>query len=388
MSVHPFRRSIASVGRDGFRAELLVAVLAVAVLGGWLLWFLLAEIPLHEMSPVARIEVAGAAHHVEAPASGKVVAMAAALGRRVKAGDVLVELDATGEELAAAEQRALIESMSAERAALLRQIAAAEAAMIDATSSMPVAVGEAEARQRASQTVAARSRQQAGEAAALATRGLISRADRRDAAARARESAATATAQALEARRIALDARSRLGAQLLQLEELRRSLAAMEGEIETGRVKLSRLENDVERRTLVAPVDGTIGEAATLPIGTQVAEGDRLVTVVPDGELVIAGEFSPRVLGRIRPGQPALFRPQAFPSTQYGALRARVERVASEVRDGTIRVELALLPDPGSAIPLQHGLPGTLEIEVERVSPAELVWRALGRGVDGQGAAP
>ena len=47
----------------------------------------------------------------------------------------------------------------------------------------------------------------------------------------------------------------------------------------------------------------------------------------------------------------------------------------SEVRDGQIRVELAFLTDPASPIPFQHGLPGTVEVEVERVSPAALVRR-------------
>ena len=37
--------------------------------------------------------------------------------------------------------------------------------------------------------------------------------------------------------------------------------------------------------------------------------------------------------------------------------------------------ELSLPP----AVPMQHGLPGTLEVEVDRVTPASLVLRACGR---------
>ena len=33
----------------------------------------------------------------------------------------------------------------------------------------------------------------------------------------------------------------------------------------------------------------------------------------------------------------------------------------------------------GTTIPLQHGLPGTVEVEVERVSPATLVLREVGK---------
>ena len=35
--------------------------------------------------------------------------------------------------------------------------------------------------------------------------------------------------------------------------------------------------------------------------------------------------------------------------------------------------------DPASPVPLQHGLPGTVEVEVARVSPATLVLHAVGK---------
>jgi len=68
-----------------------------------------------------------------------------------------------------------------------------------------------------------------------------------------------------------------------------------------------------------------------------------------------------------------------FPWTEYGSVVAVVDNVASEVRSGTVRVELAIHPDAASAVPMQHGLPGSLEVEGERVSPAALALRAGGR---------
>ena len=52
-------------------------------------------------------------------------------------------------------------------------------------------------------------------------------------------------------------------------------------------------------------------------------------------------------------------------------------KVGSEVRDGRVRVELAVL-SKRSPVPLQHGLPGTLEVELERVAPFILALRAAG----------
>jgi len=50
-------------------------------------------------------------------------------------------------------------------------------------------------------------------------------------------------------------------------------------------------------------------------------------------------------------------------------LQAQVDRVGNEPKDGLIRVELALRSPQSTSIPLQHGLPGSAEVEVERVSP-------------------
>jgi multidrug resistance efflux pump len=108
--------------------------------------------------------------------------------------------------------------------------------------------------------------------------------------------------------------------------------------------------------------------------------------VVPPGTLKIMTDFlPPAALGRIQPGQPARLRLDGFPWMQYGAVSATVASVASEVRDGWVRVELAVRPDAAPPIPLQHGLPGTVEVEVDHVPPATLVLRAAGRLVTGPG---
>jgi membrane fusion protein (multidrug efflux system) len=60
-------------------------------------------------------------------------------------------------------------------------------------------------------------------------------------------------------------------------------------------------------------------------------------------------------------------------------LDATVSRVASEPREGVVRIELIVHPESAPLIPLQHGLPGQVEIAVERASPAGLLLRAVGR---------
>jgi membrane fusion protein (multidrug efflux system) len=55
-----------------------------------------------------------------------------------------------------------------------------------------------------------------------------------------------------------------------------------------------------------------------------------------------------------------------------------VQRAGNEVREGRVRVELIVDPEAGTSAPLQHGLPGTVEVQVETVTPARLTLRAAG----------
>ena len=136
----------------------------------------------------------------------------------------------------------------------------------------------------------------------------------------------------------------------------------------------------INQRLIRAPASGQLGETADLRTGQVVREGDKLGAVIPDGRLRFVAEFPPSgALGRIRPGQPARLRLHGFPWTEYGKVAGEVTNVAREPRSGQVRVELRVRPGSAPLIPLQHGLPGQLEVEVERISPAMLVLRSVGK---------
>ena len=109
--------------------------------------------------------------------------------------------------------------------------------------------------------------------------------------------------------------------------------------------------------------------------------------VVQPGALRVVAYFLPSAaFGRVRPGQAAQLRLHGFPWTQYGSVEATVERVASEALSEGVRVEFSIDADGATRIPLQHGLPGSIEVEVERTSPAMLVLQAAGKRVAGRGS--
>jgi membrane fusion protein (multidrug efflux system) len=93
-------------------------------------------------------------------------------------------------------------------------------------------------------------------------------------------------------------------------------------------------------------------------------------------------EFDPpAALGRIRPGQAARLRLKGFPWAQYGSIEGRVATVGNEIRDGRVRVECDVIGSAASLIPAQHGLPGSVEVRVEEISPAALALRVAGEWI-------
>jgi len=83
--------------------------------------------------------------------------------------------------------------------------------------------------------------------------------------------------------------------------------------------------------------------------------------------------------GRIQPGQLARMRLDGFPWAEFGAVPAKVSQVAAEIREGNVRVEFEIQPVSGFRGKLEHGMPGTVDVAVERVTPLSLVLRTAGQ---------
>jgi membrane fusion protein (multidrug efflux system) len=209
--------------------------------------------------------------------------------------------------------------------------------------------------------------------------GHIPRRDIEDAQKLLDEFVSTEAARALAVGRLERDARARRSAQGGDSSPGETELTVR---LEAARNELARIDAELARRRIVAPADGEIGEFAALAAGTWVTAGTSLGVIIPDGLLHVVGSFAPSdALGKVAVGQKARVRLAGFPATEYGALVARVTRVGSESLDGRVRVELALRGEPSRAsrAPLRHGLPASIEVEVERVRPIVLLLRSAGR---------
>jgi len=376
----PFPRTLRSLRDDGEHRVLLALSAAAALLSLWAAWFWGARLSVYERSERARVEVDGAAQVIEAPVSGRVAAVHLMLGQAVRAGDVLVQLDATAQQLALEEAQRRRGAALAQLEFLRAELAATELATRENRSAAQAAVDEAVANRRAAEERVSIAREEAERLAVLRGAGHVGELEQLRAAVEAETRRAAAQASALGVERIDWTQRTNASDRLAALVRLRRDSATLEADVAAaaGEIELQRYE--IERRTIVTPVAGRIGELTVLKNLSFVREGDRLATVVPPGQLRVVAEFAPATaVGRVRRGQAARVRLTGFSWAEFGTLVATVSNVASEAQAGRVRAELELSAGAPDAIPLQHGLVAMVDVEVERTSPAVLFLRASGQ---------
>lgn len=375
-----FSQTTRSLAADSARPALFAWGIAALLLAAWCAWFLLGRVTLAQVSTQARLELRQSAQPLAAAAAGRVRAHRLVLGQQVQAGEVLVELDGDTARAHLAEAQARQAAVAAELAALAAELQRREQATGLEERAAEAAQQAAQARVKEGAGTLAHAVEQAQRLAAEAAAGGVPQAEARQAEAEARRLAAARQALIADAQRLHAAGATRVAELRSQSEALRRQQAALQGEQAMLAASLARLQADVELQLVRAPASGRVADVAPLRAGDVVTPGQRFGTLLPAGELIVAADFDPATaFGHLKPGQAARLRLAGFAWTEYGSVPATVARVAGELRDGRLHVELVPAAAPNPALPLQHGLPGTVEVDIERVAPVMLLLRAAGQ---------
>ena len=379
-----FFRSLRSLEADNSQRSYLGLALAASLLTGWMLWFFLAHVSVYAVTNKADLEVDRAAHPVESIVVGRVVATHMVLDQEVKAGDVLVELDSDTQQFQLKEEKSQLSGANPQIRSRTEEIASEEQALVQDQQASKDALEEARAHYNEAEAAAKFAEAEAERLQKMYKAGVVAELDVNRSVADSQQRRAAADSLRYAVVRLEGEQRTRANERKARIEQLTGELNKLRGDQATAGVTIQRLEEEVGRRAIRAPIDGKLGEVAPLRVGTVVHEGEKLAAVIPTGKLRVVANFDPPVaLGRVRPGQHARLRLEGFPWAEYGSVGATVTNVASEIRDGGIRVEMALDSNSGSRIPLQHGLPGSVEVEIETLSPANLVLRKAGSWLAG-----
>jgi len=395
-----FSRYLRAIKTDSYRRSKLGLLLFSLFLGAWAAWAFLARVSLFAVSTSARLEVAGRARMVESPVSGKVKEVRVRLGQAVAEGDVLVELDSARDELRRVTMQAELVSLEQRLANVRGQIRIEEQVLEEIRKAAGFEEEEVDAQIDAAA-------EQLQKSVDLVTRYEKLRAKGGGAIAETIFEAAKAECEVNRANLSA--ARARLKSvkqkaiqdrieQKAKIEGYRLIETEHKGAISVKQRSIELVKHDINGRTVRAPLAGIVGSLAEkiLP-GAYVEAGDELCAVVPGGgeaatradyKIVAAFPIRSSLTQLVKKGQRGVLRLDAYPFTQYGSVDTEVESFETEPQGGLKKVELKIVGEPNPQIRLDHGLAGTLEVQVERVSPAVLLLRMVGGMFSGAEESP
>ncbi len=315
-----------------------------------------------------RIVPAGRSKIVQPLEAGVVRAIHVEDGQSVRAGQVLIELDATATE---ADRRRLAADLAGARLDASRLRAALredpEAAFTPPAAAAPLQIqlsrallasqlGEYHAKlasldQQVAQKRAELTgveanivklertlplvREQARARKELAERGVYSRLSAMDteqkaieqeqdlAVAHASREEATAAITSLQRQRAEAEAEFRKTTLL--------ALADAEQHVANDTQDLAKADERNELQTLTAPIDGVVQQLAIHTVGGVVTPAEQLLVIVPKGgALEVEATILNRDIGFIRPGQEARIKLEPFPFTRYGTISGRVRSVSHD----------------------------------------------------------
>jgi hemolysin D len=117
--------------------------------------------------------------------------------------------------------------------------------------------------------------------------------------------------------------------------------AQLQGERVEAETQLARLEQELEKLShrqrlaeLRSPADGVVKDLATQTQGAVLSPGTVLMTIVPDGEALVAEVWlANQDAGFVAGGQSAKLKLASFPFQRYGMLDARVARVSADATE-------------------------------------------------------
>jgi membrane fusion protein (multidrug efflux system) len=377
-----FSRTFAKLLGDRARFSAGLVVVAVLVLAAWVWWGLRGEITLYEVSTGARVELDAYTSPIESPFAGRVVTATLRVGQMVRQDEILVEIDPLPHELELKQQEVQMRGLEPKAARLRSQISAEQQAGREEQRAARLTAEEVANRIREAESAAVYAEADLQRFDTLHASGLVPERDLQKARADAiRLRAGVQTLQSL-AERVPQDQATRDRERDVRIERLRSELAALDAEHQTVKAGIDRVAYEIERRRVRAPIDGVVGESALLRPGAVIREGERLASIVPAGHLIIAASFpADRAFGRIQAAQSATLRLDGFPWAEFGSVSAVVARVGREIRDGQVRVELSLVPGSSFRGTLEHGMPGSVEIAVDRTTPFALALRTAGQAL-------
>ena len=348
------------------------------LLAAWIVWALAGRVSIVAVSKRARFESGSAVRQIAVPLSGRIARIDIALGRSVRRGDVLLELDPSDAAIRRAKSVAEIDNLHRRIDAVTAQIAATRAKSEAQTNAAAAKLQQArEARIEAAHLADIESAG-AGRLDRLARQGLIPPPQATDA--RSRADAARAKERGLraaedEAAKQQAEVPSTAEAALRSLDSDR---IGLQTQLTSEQASLQQADVDIERLRVRAPADGRIGSSAELRAGTFVEAGTVAASIVPAEPRDVTAWFAVTDMPLMRSGQRATVWLESLGRGGRRRFPAAITGIERDASGSDFRVTLRLASAPPPRAGIDQGLPVTVTIDVQRLSPFEALLRAAG----------
>ncbi|MBF0169179.1 MAG: HlyD family secretion protein [Alphaproteobacteria bacterium] len=222
--------------------------------------------------------------------AGYVAAIEVADNQPVRAGDILVRLESRDYEARRDQAQAILESRRQALAGIEARLKLQESSIRQAGADVSAAKADTER----ARSDFERTRQLVKSESASRQKLDLTQAD------------SERTAAHLNRAHAGVDAAKR------QVSVLEAELAQAKAQVEEAQAQVDLTSIDLENTVIRSPVDGVIGNRAA-QVGEYVRPGTQLLVVVPLAQVWVEANFKETQLTRMRPGQPALIKIDAYP---------------------------------------------------------------------------
>ncbi len=284
---------------------IIVAVVVIVAVVGGVLYYLHAR----QFATTDDAFIGGDVVRVSAQESGTLIAVPVTSNQRVKAGDVLAQIDDSATQAELALRQAQLAQAKTAMGEAQAGITEAQAALAGAKSN---AAGAA--------VTARNARTKADRYAALVDQSgqtAISAQTYDDTLAAADQAEAAADVAATQVK----TAESRVTAAEASAASARANIAAAEANVAATQV-------NVDHMTITAPIDGQVVQN-NVNLGSYIAAGTQLMAIVPN-DLYVTANFKETQIAQIRPGQTVDITIDAFPDVDFTGTVVSIQNGAGQ----------------------------------------------------------
>ena len=157
------------------------------------------------------------------------------------------------------------------------------------------------------------------------------------------------------------------------VREAATNLAKAQDEIALRTEELTKADQKSRLQALRSPVGGTVQQLSVAAPGAVVKPADPIMVVVPEGGALVAEVMiANKDVGHVRVGQPVEVKLEAYPFTDYGTVRGRLEWVANDavqdeklglIYQARVRLEHHAIQSGDRTVRLAPGLAATADIQ-------------------------